>query len=132
MVLFEKKHVIDVPLEKEAGYFRVVFQDAPITGELVDAALIRSGKPVKVLAFHEPHTIGIDKLSGKRKSTVPFLGKILGLLPNIICFVLIEDEQGVRVAPQLNGLGMSENARLIKELLKVDDILIPESLPKSE
>jgi len=80
------------------------------------------------LVFHEPHSIGIDKLDAERKSTISPIGKMLGLVPNIICFILIEDKDGLRVAPQLNGMGIVENKKLIKDLLHVEDTLLPEDL----
>ena len=45
-----------------------------------------------------------------------------------MALVHAEDATGPRVAPQLDGLGVPENARLFKELLGIDDTLVPETI----
>jgi hypothetical protein len=122
---FKKKHRIDIPL-KNGGYIRVKFDDSELRGVLLEAKTIQKGIPLKVMAFGEPRTMQIDKLGPNRKSKVSKMGKILGLLPHIVALAYLEVYGEPYAAPQLDGMGASENPRLIMELLRVDDTLLPE------
>jgi len=127
---FTKKHIIDIP--EGEGYIRVTVLPKTIKVVLIDATTTKNKTPVKVLAFLEPRTLVVDKLDLNRKSTIPALGKLLGLLPHIIALAFRETKDGDLVALQLDGLGAKENGRLIRELLKVDDTLLPEYFLESE
>jgi hypothetical protein len=127
---FKKKHRIDIPL-KSGGYIRVKFDDAELRGELLEAKTIQKGIPVKVMVFWEPRTMQIDKLGPNRKSTVHRMGKLLGLLPHIVALAYLEVYGVPYAAPQLDGMGASENPRLIMELLRLDDSLLPEGFLNS-
>ena len=122
------KHAIDIPYPAEHYIIRVTFSAKVIQGRLLEARTLAKGLPVTVLAFDESARPGIDRLDESFKSTVPSLGKFLGLLPHVVALVYVEDVSGPKVAPQLDGLGVPENARLFKELLGIDDTLLPETI----
>lgn len=122
------KHRIDIPYPAEHYIIRVTFNAKVIRGRLVEAKTMKLGTPVTVIAFDEPQQLGIDRLNESFESTVPSIGKLLGLLPHVVALVQVEDATGPRVAPQLDGLGVPENARLFKELLGIDDTLVPETI----
>jgi hypothetical protein len=122
---FKQKHQIDVPLDN-GGYIRIKLDDAELKGELIEAKTVNLGVPLKVMVFFEPHTMQIDRLKPNRKSSVPKMGRILGLLPHIVAMAYYEKDGLPLAAPQFNGMGTSENPRLIKDLLGIDDTLIPE------
>lgn len=133
-VHFIKEHVIDLPTDDPKGenkYIRVTVHEGVLKGKLIESKTYKKGLPVKVLAFTEPQTISLDTLNAKRESTVPGVAKMLGLLPKIIALVCHQGDKGCLVAPQLNGMGTSENPRLMKDLLFMDDTLFPETLTKS-
>lgn len=119
-----KEHVIDLPTDDPKGenkFIRVTFKEGKVKGRFVETKTLRKAIAVKLLAFMEPHTITIDPLNAKRESTVPGIAKMMGMLPKIIALVYHEGEKGPLVAPQLNGMGTSENPRLMKDLCFVDD-----------
>ncbi len=124
----KEKHRIDIPYPAEHYIIRVTFNAKVIKGRLVEAKTMAKATPVNVIAFDEPQQLGIDRLNEQFESTVPSIGKLLGLLPHVIALVHVEGADGPLVAPQLDGLGVPENARLFKELLKLDDTLVPETI----
>jgi hypothetical protein len=121
---FKKKHRFDIPLY-EGGFLRVKIDDREIRGSLIEDKTLQKGIPIKILVFDEPHNIQIDHLDNNRQTTVPKIGRVLGMLPHIIAMAYL-DKNGVPfAAPQFDGMGSSENPRLIKDLLEVDDTLMP-------
>lgn len=128
---FKKKHRIDIPL-KNGGYIRVKFDDQELQGELIEAKTIQKSIPLKVMVFWEPRTMQIDKLGPNRKSTVNKMGRVLGLLPHIVALAYLEVYGVPYAAPQLDGMGASENQRLVMELLRLDDSLLPERFLNNE
>ena len=124
----KKKHTIDVPFKNEPGFIRIKVPNKRIEGLLMEVKMAKTQTLVKVLAFTPPQRLGIDKLNEERKSTIPKMGKLLGMVPHIVALVCLETEEGMRVAPQLDGMGVKENPKLIKELLLLDDTLVPESI----
>ncbi len=122
---FRMKHQIDFPLN-EGGYIRVKLDDAELHGVLMKARTLDKKIPLKIMVFKEPHTIQIDRLGPDRNSTFPAIGKILGLQPNIVAMVYLERKGKPYAAPMLDGMGASENPKIMKDLLDLDDKLLPE------
>jgi hypothetical protein len=122
---FKVKYRIDFPL-LEGGYIRIKLDDQEIRGGLAKAQTQKDKIPVKLLVFYEPHTIQIDRLGSNRESTVSPVGKLLGLLPHIVALVYYEKDGLPYAGPQLDGMGASENPRIMRELLGLDDTLMPE------
>lgn len=134
MMTFTKEHVIDLPTQdpkSDNKYIRVTVSPGKLKGQLVQTVTAKNKTPIKLLAFFEPQIITIDPLNAKRESTVPGVAKMMGMLPKIVALAYHEDaDKGPLVAPQLNGMGASENARLMKDLLFLDDTLFPELTSK--
>ena len=128
---FRVKHKIDFPL-LAGGYIRINLDNKEIHGILVNAQTQEKKIPVKLMAFYEPHNMQIDHLGPNRKSTVSPIGKLLGLMPHIVALVYYEKKGVYRAAPQLDGMGASENPRIMRELLDLNDKLLPEGFLVSE
>ena len=128
---FKVKYRIDFPL-LEGGYIRIKLDDQEIRGGLAKAQTQKKNIPVKLLVFYEPHTIQIDHLGPNRESTVSPIGKLLGLLPHIVALVYYEKDGLPYAGPQLDGMGASENPRIMRELLGLDDTLMPEGFLTKE
>lgn len=124
---FDKKYQVDLPL-KAGGYVRVNIDDQECTGSLTTGETRDKKIPVKLIVFNAPYALQIDKLDENRKSTVPKVGKLLGLLPHIVAIAVVEVDGVPYAAPQLNGMGASENYQIAFDMLHVDDCLLPEKM----
>jgi hypothetical protein len=121
---FKKKYRIDIPL-KDGNYIRVKMDDQEMVGKLKATKTVKKHIPVQLLVFQEKHAMQIDKLGHNRMSTVPEVGKILGLMPHIVSLAYLEQKGVPYAAPQLDGMGISQNTQSVTDLLHVEDSLPP-------
>ena len=119
---FKAKHQIDIPL-KDGNYVRVKLEDEELVGDLKNTKTVKQHIPVQLLVFRKKHSMQVDMLDHKRKSTVPGIGKLLGMLPHIVALAYLEQKGVPYAAPQLDGKGASENAKSVTDLLFIDDSL---------
>jgi hypothetical protein len=119
---FKKKYQIDIPL-KNGNYVRVKLEDEELVGDLKNTKTVKNKIPVQLLVFRKKHAMQIDMLGHDRKSTVPEVGKLLGMLPHIVALAYLEQKGVPYAAPQLDGKGASENAKSVTDLLDVEDTL---------
>ena len=118
----KRKYRVDIPL-KAGGYIRANVGDGEVVGKLEATHTVKKRIPVKLLVFRKKNSVQIDKLDKARDSTVPGLGKLLGMLPHIVCLAYLEQDGVPYAAPQLDGQGASENTQSVTDLLDVEDSL---------
>jgi hypothetical protein len=119
---FKTKYQVDLPL-KNGNYVRVKLEDEELVGDLKYTRTVKNQIPVQLLVFRKKHAMQIDMLGHDRKSTVPEVGKLLGMLPHIVALAYLEQKGVPYAAPQLDGKGASENAKSVTDLLDVEDTL---------
>ncbi len=125
--------IIDIPLgdpKPKAQFVRILIKKGIVTGKTIEGRTQKKGIPVKLMVFLKPHMLVGDLLDKKRDSMVPGIAKLLGALPNVVALVCYKRKEAWSVAPQLSGHGAAENKGLMKDLLKIDDVIDPEILAK--
>ncbi len=132
-VRFTKEHFFEYPLatsSEKNQYARIQVKEGVLTGKLIKGKTENKGIPVKILVFEKPHKLSLDPLDKDHHSTVPDIAKMFGALPNIVALVCHKSLTGWYMAPQLDGHGAGENPGLMKDLLKIDDVMDPGMLSK--
>lgn len=130
---FQEERLIDIPLadpKAKGQYVRVMIKKGMISGRTIVGQTLKKKFPVKLIVFSKPHMLVGDILDKNRDSLVPGIAKLLGALPNVVALVCYKRKEAWSIAPQLSGHGASENPGLIRDLMKLDDVIDPEILAK--